>query len=96
MPLILSPVEVFCDHSATAPAGRPFPSWQSQDREHFPRTMIESSGPFPWSPAMPRSITIKLPVAGVTSSMAFSTAIGFVVEGSGSVNNGPENSPAAS
>ena len=37
--------------------------------------MIESSGPFPQSPGMPRSITIKLPVAGVTSSMAFSKAI---------------------
>ena len=58
---------------------RPFPSWQSRDREHFLR-----------------SITISLPVAGVTSSKAFSTPIGFVVEGSASVNDGPENSPAAS
>jgi hypothetical protein len=58
--------------------------------------MIESSGPFLWSRALLRSITISLPVAGVTSSMAFSTAIGFVVEGSASVNDGPENSPAAS
>ena len=44
---------------------------------------------------MPRSITISLPVADLTISMAFSTAIGFVVEGSASVKDGPENSPAA-
>jgi len=39
--------------------------------------MIESSGPFPRSPARPRSITISLPVADVVASMSFSTAIGF-------------------
>ena len=45
---------------------------------------------------MPRSITISLPVTDVAASMAFSTAIGFVVEGSASVKDGPETSPAAS
>ena len=58
--------------------------------------MIESSGSFPWNPAMARSITISLPVADVAASKAFSTPIGYVVEGSASVNDGPENSPAAS
>jgi hypothetical protein len=32
--------------------------------------MIESSGPFPWSPAMARSITISLPVTDPAVSKA--------------------------
>lgn len=68
MLLILSPGVVFCDHLAASAAQGSFPLWQSRHREHFPRTMIESSGPFPWSPAMALSITISLPVADVAGS----------------------------